>query len=441
MGNLLATLAAVIISLASISGFALMSRNATNSIKNSVAAGINVTFNKAVQQYVQDFGPNIAATASPNAPVQITIDMLRNSGYLPSGFSGKNPWRQTWQAEVLQPTPGQLITLVTSTGGREISDPAQLVQIAALTGAQGGYIPYDKMLGDSNLSPNTAVGAFGAWTQPMAGFSNPGAGHLASLLAFSGIETNNGFLYRIAVPGRPELNAMQTNLSMTDQGGTKHNIAGAQDVGTVSVTASGSISAANGRFQVDTSGRIGTNGFAPSTLPFGWGGGISTFDMYAQGSVALGSNGSTTVYLNRDGSIRGAAGKFNVETNGVLSLGVVGSSGAACSLQSNEAAITVDSAGVPLTCLRGIWTPIGGRMQTRGFYDAVDGTVISDPGCPNTATPLLRIIPKNIYINPTASASYYSPPGNPPWVIQIRDGANQPISGAAAQVESFCAYN
>ena len=62
----------------------------------------------------------------------------------------------------------------------------EVITIAAQAGAQGGFVPYAGQNGDATMSPNNAYGAFGAWGPIALGsvFTNPGAGHLVSLLSF-----------------------------------------------------------------------------------------------------------------------------------------------------------------------------------------------------------------------------------------------------------------
>lgn len=443
MSSILGTIAALIISLIAVSGFTSWAKMGGTNIINAAVAGQAVTFNGAVQRYVQDNGPAIATVATPTSPYTITPAMLAT--YLPSGFSAGNPWKQQWQAQVLQPSAGQLETLVTTTGGIPIDDPKQLIQIAAQVGAQGGYIPYAGMLGNASYDPSTAIGTLGAWSRQMTGFSNPGAGHLASLLSFSGIQTSNGYLYRIAVPGQPQLNAMQTNLSMTDASGAAHDINGIRVANAQTVAATGAVTAGtfatnNNAFRVDAGGRVGSAGYAPDDLPGGWGGGVSTFDVYSHGTMAAGAGGNIAASMNSAGAIRGASGRFNVESNGVVSLSTVGASGNGCAIQNGQSAVTTDSAGVPLACVNGVWTPIGGKQQKAGFFTAVDGNLIPAPNCPSTAIPQIIVTVANIYIDTTASASYGASGGGP-WVVYIRNGTNSPIPGAVAQVETFCAFN
>jgi hypothetical protein len=52
------------------------------------------------------------------------------------------------------------------------------------------------------------------------------------------------------------------------------------------------------------SGKVGTNGFDPATgYPAGWGGGIHTWDVYAEGTVGVGSGGNLKAYFNNAGDL------------------------------------------------------------------------------------------------------------------------------------------
>lgn len=446
MADILGVMVAMMISLSAVTGFMKWADMGTAAIVSSGVAGQGTIYLRAVERYVQDNAASIGTVATATTPFTITTAMLVSTNYLPAGFTGGNRWGQTWQAEVLQPAAGKLQAAVMTTGGQPITEAKQLVQIAAQMGAQGGFVPPANMLGNSAYTPSKAFGSFGGWSLPITGFTNPGAGHLFSLLAFSSTQSSNGYLYRVAVPGQPQLNAMQTDLSMTDSGGVAHDINSARNMNTQNMTATAAVtgntySGAGGRFTVDATGRQGSAGHAPGDLPTGWGGGLSTGDVYAQGTVGAGNAGSVAAYMGKDGAVGAANGAFRVTTSGVINLASQGSSGAACTIGSGAAALTTDSAGVLLNCVGGRWTPSGGKLQSAAFFNGVtDGTVIPAPDCPSTATPLARATVTNIYIDPTAAASYASS-GAGPWVILIRNGSNTPIPGGTAQVETFCAFS
>ncbi|MGR0117800.1 shufflon system plasmid conjugative transfer pilus tip adhesin PilV [Ralstonia pseudosolanacearum] len=255
MPSLLGTIASIILSLSLLGGFATWSNIAVSRVQGAAAASQLVIVNEAAAQYVKDNSATIAAQATATVPVTITGQMLINAGNL-RGFSPTNVFGQTWQVQVAQPAAGALQTVVQSIGGRAISDTRQLVQIAAQAGAQGGFVPYAGQNGDATMSPNNAYGAFGAWGPIALGsvFTNPGSGHLVSLLSFNGANTNNSYLYRVQVPGHPELNQMQTALDMT--GNDINNIGDANAVQEhlTGTGAPGAVCSDTGAIRTSTSG-------------------------------------------------------------------------------------------------------------------------------------------------------------------------------------------
>jgi hypothetical protein len=288
-------------------------------------------------------------------------------------------------------------------------------------------------------SPGTITGYSGTWNLP-----NPVAGAPAGVVAvyFGSTSGTNSQFVRIQDTRDPNL---QGQLSVAGNVSTPAAINGNTITATSTVTAGGAVTGANyttanGRFQVDATGRIGSGGYAPSDLPGGWGGGISTADIYSHNTIATGVGGSIAASISNNGAITAAAGNFTVSQSGVVGLNAQGSSGGACSAGSSAGAVTVDSSGTLLTCIAGIWRPVGGRQQKQTFYLASDGAVVPSPGCPATATPQIIVVPVNVYVNTTASVSYTAP-GSGPWTVQIRDGSNNPVPGATAQVETYCAFS
>ena len=189
-------------------------------------------FNTAVQSYITQYSSNVSAVATSSTPATITVAMLQAPavGLLPSSFSATNPFGQTWQAQVLQPTAGNLNALALATGGTQLTDQVAS-RVAALIGAAGGFIP----LNDSGTWPTgtaTAQGAYAGWSLPTAGFTGIAGGNIASLLTFSNGQFVSNYLYRNNV-GNPSLNTMTTPIIMastqTNGGSCTTNGAFAQD--------------------------------------------------------------------------------------------------------------------------------------------------------------------------------------------------------------------
>lgn len=170
-------------------------------------------FNTAVQSYITQYSSNISAVATASMPATITVAMLQAPavGLLPNSFSTTNPFGQTWQAQVLQPTVGNLNALALGTGGTQLTDQVAS-RVVSLIGAAGGFIP----LNDSGTWPTgtaTAQGAYAGWSLPTAGFTGIAGGNIASLLTFSNGQFVSNYLYRNNV-GNASLNTMNTPLIM-----------------------------------------------------------------------------------------------------------------------------------------------------------------------------------------------------------------------------------
>ena len=289
------------------------------------------------------------------------------------------------------------------------------------------------------VSPGTITGYGGSWAVP-----NPVGGSPAGVPGayFGTTSGTTSQFVRIQDSRNPDL---QGALSVAGNISTPSNLAGNTINATTTVTAGGAVVGetfknSSNCFQVDASGRVGTNCYAPTDMPSGWAGGVSTGDVYSHSNIGAGAGGTVSAAMKSDGTIKGAAGDFMVASNGVIGLNAKGTSGAACSSTTgNVGALTVDTSGTLLSCVSGVWRPVGGRQQKQTFYIASDGAVVPSPGCPATATPQIIVVPATFYINPTAAISFTGP-GSGPWTINIRDGSNIPVPGATAQVETYCAY-
>ncbi len=176
----------------------------------------------ATAEYIRVNRGALLATAGASAPVQVSIAALKSGNHLLPGFGDRNPWGQSYGIYVLQPASGELEGIVLTYGGRShvASRPKfgnlMAPSAAALVGGAGGFIPSGTIPGQS---ANTLEGAFGGWRVPLVGTSIPipPPGHVGGLSSLRDTGTmDQDFLYRVAVPGHPELNAMQTELDMTN---------------------------------------------------------------------------------------------------------------------------------------------------------------------------------------------------------------------------------
>ena len=169
---------------------------------------------KAAEAYITTNAAAVEANSTASSPAIITVPMLVNTGFLPNGFNSMNPYGQTWQVQVLQPAANQLQALVLGVGGNAI--PAkQSGMIATTAGDSGGVIGGGS--GDfavPGCAGGEACGAYAGWSVSTAGYQNVAAAHPAALIEYANNQLQSDYLYRVAVPGQPQLNTMQTNLNM-----------------------------------------------------------------------------------------------------------------------------------------------------------------------------------------------------------------------------------
>ena len=173
-------------------------------------------FEKAAEQYLSQNSGALLTTATPTAPVIVTTAELQTGGFLPSNYTSTNVYGQTWELEVLQPTPGVLQAVAFTTGGQSIEDE-EAARISGLIGASGGFVPVNNSGAYPQGSTLTAYGTQGAWTLNLKNFQGITKGELASYVSLvdsTGQVTSNNYLYRYSVPGNSELNTMHTPLIM-----------------------------------------------------------------------------------------------------------------------------------------------------------------------------------------------------------------------------------
>lgn len=464
MDSLIGYLIAITLSTMSLGGFVVWSQQATSAIQNAAIAGQMRLLERGGEQYIQDNSAVLAATATPTVPVTITVAQLVAGGYVPSGTLPTNALQQTWQIQVLQPVPGSLQGILESTGGLAMSDPKRLVAVAALAGAEGGYVPYTNQLGNAGMTPANAYGSFGTWQTPLAGFTNPGSGHWASLLAFSNANTNNDYLYRIAVPGQPQLNSMQTDLGMTDQGGTPHNVNGANSY---NVTGGGTFNSDQGG-SLELGGNNSTAGTGTPYIDFHLGGqGVQDFNARiintSDGALQVeAANGASTLsvqgYVNPGATaVAGGAcaspGSVSADGTGILYSCVggtwvpdgtpVGALGAGCTTPGE---IGKTATGYGLVCTNGVWASVDSRMGAMSlaatYYVMGDGSSVPAPSCAgSTFPPRIIVTPAGWQATVALSWQFSATGAGGGWTVNMKDGSGNSLgSGAWAVANVYCRW-
>lgn len=180
--------------------------NADNQDNTLVAGQLKLAMAGA-DKFVKDNAASIAAGASP-----VVYNWSQIAPSMPQGLSSTNSYGQTYQLAIQRTGTAPNYTLnplLQTVGGNPIPEK-HMRAIAKMAGTSGGFV--------SALSPANATGAGGGWTAVLSDYgANPGAGHLAAGLFYQNAAQANQYLYRVSLPGRPELNQMQTALDMNSQ--------------------------------------------------------------------------------------------------------------------------------------------------------------------------------------------------------------------------------
>jgi prepilin-type N-terminal cleavage/methylation domain-containing protein len=220
--TLLETIVALGIIASATIGMNMIAERYSSDTKVTIAASQTRTFGEAAKAYIKDNYAAIQAVATATAPAMVDVPTLIASGHLTTGFMAQNAYRQSLCALVLEPSANRLQAMVVAEGGTAIDD-LSLGSLAAIVGGSGG--------GTYSSDATVIRGAVGGWAIPVATFDNLvnnvsrkcdgtagnvriAAGRPAMALWFENGDTSSAFLARDAVPGRPELNAMNTPIVM-----------------------------------------------------------------------------------------------------------------------------------------------------------------------------------------------------------------------------------
>lgn len=183
----------------------------------------------AAEHYARRYSASLLPGLTPTTGTEISVDDLVRDGFLAAAHSGRNVWGQTYKIyfrrlDTTVPesdgagttTEHGILVIVITQGGINQSRQFQNQTVpgaVSYTGGQGAYVAS----GDIPAQPAaTLIGS--GWSMSLAniGIPNPGGGHLGVISTYSASALSQDFLYRVAVPGHPELNAMQTTLDMSD---------------------------------------------------------------------------------------------------------------------------------------------------------------------------------------------------------------------------------
>ncbi|MDP2449570.1 MAG: shufflon system plasmid conjugative transfer pilus tip adhesin PilV [Polaromonas sp.] len=376
------TLVEVVASLAIIAaasvGLVVMSDTYAEEAKASVTASQLRSFGNAAQSYIKDNYAAVQAVATDTAPAMIDAATLVAAGALPSDFATQNSFGQTMCVLVLEPTAGRLQALVVSEGGRSVDD-LSLGGIASMIGGSGGAV-YD-------ADPSVIRGASGGWQVPAAAFDDRtnnigrrcdgsvGNVRLASgtpvmALWFENGATSTAFLSRDAVPGRPELNEMNTPLVMNSE---QTSGGACTMLGAISRDSTGGLLTCQGgtwRNQGSTFWKDPVATFA--ALPTCNAAALNQTRIVGAPTVGSGPraytcNGSAWEPLSIDDS--GNMHLPSTLTTGKLKVSDVVTEGTAC---ASNGLVAADSTGMLLSCRSGLWGKLT-RVATGTWSSALSG--------------------------------------------------------------------
>lgn len=206
--TLLEALAALLIGALVIAGVSRMINVSLNDSRDQQVAAYQQQIAAAVGQAIKlNYNTLLGIPATPSTVYSMS-DLVALNFLPPSFANAKNGFGQSFCLLVQQPSPGQIDAMLITTGGTAIPD-VDLGYIAANSGVGGGLI--------GSSQPGNAVGAYGGWSAPLAtwnqGTCTGAVGHLANQVFMTGPgNQSTDFLYRVAVPGHPELNAMNAGV-------------------------------------------------------------------------------------------------------------------------------------------------------------------------------------------------------------------------------------
>ncbi|WP_083868254.1 shufflon system plasmid conjugative transfer pilus tip adhesin PilV [Dyella ginsengisoli] len=219
---------------------------------------------------------------SASFPVTITAAQVAAAGYPIPTMT--NRWGQSYQLWITKDGAGELQGTVFAVGGQTIpsSRVRSIARYITSLGGSGGYIDNKVLTTDSG--PSFLQGPNGLNLAMSVYGKSPGVGHYGDAIYLTDAVQQTGLgntaLQRVAVPGQPDLNTMHTDINGGGNSATNFQTINAKYLGAM--------------------GLDGASGY-----PAGWGGGVHTWDLYAEGTIATGSKGTQMATMSSNGNITG----------------------------------------------------------------------------------------------------------------------------------------
>jgi len=294
--------------------------------------------------------------------------MSRNSAYQIDGYKG------TWNAKANDyPNINKLGVLGFQAGYGSNSYSAFL--------RRDGTLP---MTGDLNMGTKNIYGA--------ANITASGKGTFGGEVeAGSWVHSRNGYGDTMSIGGDAAGNDYEIRISNPNRPITVYSASGTTKMTVTGTLTAGENLVSNDQLNVKNNGsfggKIGTNGLNPNDLPSGWGGGIRTWDVFANGTLAIKQAGATNnnqlaFSANNAGEVRASgnitAGKELIAHNGYGDSIALGGDN-----YNNDYELRLSDANKKLT----IWSPNGrakvsttGRMTT-GEYVEIESISVAGQWC------------------------------------------------------------
>jgi hypothetical protein len=217
--TIIEALGAVAIGSMMLLGLSAMIDSSMAELKGQQAAFYQSQAMNAARNYISaNYTTLVAGTPTPATVFPVTIAQLKAGHFLPDSFAATNVYGQAACVLIRQPAPQKLDALIATSAGQPIPE-MELRAVAANAGQGGGYISTsapDVARGTSwsmNTAPYRDVPCGGG--APVLTGAAADGGHLVSSLFYDGPgQLSTDFLYRNAVPGRPELNQMNTPMRL-----------------------------------------------------------------------------------------------------------------------------------------------------------------------------------------------------------------------------------
>lgn len=340
----------------------------------------------ATSHFIRDNYPAVLNRATAG-PLTLGIHELIAQGLLPTGFSPTNAFKQYYRIIVIKPQANQLKTMIVTDNG-EVIEERILRKIVRHLGASGGRIS-DL---DAEGKPNAALvgvvqGADEGWQEPLSPYGvSPGVGHLASAIFHQDGQEVENYLHRKAIPGKPELNRMQTHL---DMGG--HDINSVKAIKSQSAELAGWLTAEgaqlrgalnakdatlSGNLSAKTAGvadRLWANSLTGNSATVH--GHLSANSLETNSAKVHGNIDSGSTVSNWIESRGGMRSNARLSTKEYLQIEGVAQEGTWC---APAGLIAHNGAGSLLTCESNVWRRAGGKTPRFDKIERFAGTTCKD---------------------------------------------------------------